>query len=199
MIERRGFTLIEVTTAIVITGVVSLLAYGSVQAGLDTADRVERHRSGIESAALMRSLVSDALRHPASSPDQALPSFSITQSEAQGVNAARLQFVSRGVSPPHGAGALWNVVLELTPNGLRLRADPMETTPELALESTLPGIRGVSVRSKSSRAERAWNTGWESRRTAPYAVEITFFDAANREVGAPMVVVTAMEIGDEAR
>lgn len=199
MIDRRGFTLIEVTTAIVITGVVSLLAYGSVQAGLESADRVERHRSGIESAALMRSLVTDALRHPASSPEPSLPSFSITQSETAGINTARLQFVSRGVSLPHGAGGLWNVVLEPTSNGLRLKADPMETTAELALESTLPGIRGVNVRSMTTRAERMWNTGWESRNAAPYAVEIRFFDAANREVGAPMIVVTAMETGEEAR
>ncbi len=199
MTDRRGFTLIEVTTAIVITGVVSLLAYGSVQAGLESGERVERHRSGIESAALMRSLVTDALRHPASSPEPALPSFSITQSAAQGVNNARLQFVSRGVSPPHGAGTLWNVVLEPTSNGLRVRADPMETTAELALESMLLAVRGMSVRSRATRAERAWSTGWESRSSAPYAVEIRFFDAANREVGAPMVVVTAMEIADEAR
>jgi len=196
---RRGFTLIEVTTAIVITGVVALLAYGSVQAGLESGERVERHRSGIESAALMRSLVTDALRHPASSPEPRLSSFSITQTEAAGINSARLQFVSRGVSPPHGAGALWNVVLEPTTNGLRVRADPMETTAELALESILPGIRGMSVRTMASRAERAWNAGWESRNAAPYAVEIRFFDSANREVGSPLVVVTAMETGDESR
>jgi len=192
MKSDRGFTLIEVTIAIVITGVVALLAYGSVQAGLDSGDRVERHRTEVESSALMRSLIIDALRHPASSPATG-SSFSLSRGGTGGLNDDRLQFVSRGVSPPHGAGALWNVVLEPTANGLRLSADPLETTPELAIVSVLPAIRGMRVRVMASGSSPQWSSDWESRNIAPHAVEIQFFDERNREIGAPALVVTAME------
>lgn len=196
MRSRKGFTLIEVTTAIVITGVVALLAYGSVQAGLETGDRVERHRTEVESSALMRSVIVDALRHPASAPGIASASFSVTRGGRAGLNNDRLQFVSRGVSPPHGAGALWNVVLEPTANGLRLWAYPLETTPELAMESVVPGIRGMRVRVMARGSDPVWRNDWESRNLAPHAVEIRFFDAGKREIGAPMIVVTAMEARD---
>lgn len=197
MNTRSGFTLIEVTTAIVITGVVALLAYGSVTAGLDSGARVESHRTGIEAMALIRSVSIDALRHPASSPNAAIPSFSVTRTGAGTLNEDRLQFVSRGVSPPHGAGALWNVVLEPTANGVRFAAEPLEPTPELAMESLVPGIRGIRVRSMITRSNAEWSAGWDSRGSAPYAVEIRFYDATNREVGSPIVVVTAMEAGNE--
>lgn len=196
MKARTGFTLIELTTAIVISGVVALLAYGSVQAGLDSGERVERHRMAVESVALLRSIIVDALRHPASAPVASIASFSVTRGEAGSLNDDRLQFVSRGVSPPHGAGALWNVVLEPTSIGLRFRAQPLEKTAELAMESVVSGIRGMSVRLMPTQSDPAWATDWASRNSAPYAVEIRFFDAANRQTGPPLVVVTVMETSD---
>ncbi|MEO5580868.1 MAG: prepilin-type N-terminal cleavage/methylation domain-containing protein [Gemmatimonadaceae bacterium] len=193
---RSAFTLIEVTTAIIITGVVALLAYGSVQAGLDTSDRVERYRAEVESSALMRIVVADALRHPASSSAIGAASFSISRGGAGGLNDDRLQFVSRGVSPPHGAGTLWNVVLEPGAGGLRLSAYPLEATSELAMESLIPAIGGMQVRVMSAGRDASWRNEWDSPNLVPRAVEIRFFDRAKREIGVPLLVVTAMEADD---
>lgn len=194
---HQAFTLIEIAIAIVITGVVALLAYGSVQAGFDSGDRIERHRTEVESAALLRSVVVDALRHPAAASGSVASSFSVTQGGEAGLNDDRLQFVSRGVSPPHGAGALWNVVLEPTATGLRFSAHPLEPTSELPLVSMLPGIRGMRVRVIASDSDPVWRTGWESRNLVPRAIELRFFDVRNQEVGAPTVVVTSMEMLDD--
>ena len=116
-----GFTLIEVIVAIVLTGIVTLLAYGSVQAGLDSANRIEAYRRTTESEALVRSLVSDALRHPADAPDGT--SFEIAQTAESG---DVLRFVSRGVSGPLGAGELWRVEIAPSAKGLEFSALPLE-------------------------------------------------------------------------
>ena len=60
---RRAFTLIEVLLALVITGLVVTLAYGTAQAGFDTQARLAEYRVVGESDAVVRSLLSDALRH----------------------------------------------------------------------------------------------------------------------------------------
>ncbi len=197
MSNQRGFTLIEVTIAMVVSGVVALLAYGSLQAGLDAGGRIQMHRQDVESLALLRSIVVDALRHPASASAPVASSFSLSRGEGGGLNDDRLQFVSRGVSPPHGAGALWNVVLEPTPDGLRFSASPLEATPELPIVSVVAAVRGMRVRVMAPASNFEWIGSWEAGSRVPHAIELRFFDRDNREIGAPTVVVTAMETGNE--
>lgn len=192
MKRSDGFTLIEMTIAIVVSGVVALLSYGTVQAGFDSGERIERYRGEVESAALMRSLVVDALRHPASAAGSG-KSFSLTHGGAGDLNNDRLEFVSRGVSPPHGSGAIWNVTIESTPKGLSFSASPLESTFEKAMHSLLPAIHGMRVRVMRTRADNTWASEWSSRNVAPYAVELIFVDALGHNSGAPVIVVTAME------
>lgn len=196
MKARSGFTLIEITIALVISGVVALLAYGSLHAGFASRDRLEQYRTEVESGAVMRSLMMDALRHPAQAALSGHQSFAIAPAtHAPGLNIDRLQFVSRGVSPPLGAGALWAITLDPSPDGLRLLAQPLEETAARPMTAVFPAIHGMRVRVMASPSSLTWQSGWSSRNTVPHAVEISFLGAGNEEAGPPIVVRMGMEEG----
>ncbi|MEO5904393.1 MAG: prepilin-type N-terminal cleavage/methylation domain-containing protein [Gemmatimonadaceae bacterium] len=182
----RGFTLIELIVSIVLTGLVALLAYGSVQAGLDSAGRIETYRRTSESEALARSLIADALRHPADAPSG--ESFEILSTVESG---DVLQFVSRGVSGPLGAGQLWRVEISPSPHGLQFSAVPLE-----GILSTIRGgvasLRSIDVRVMRAADEVEWQDHWESTRQFPTAVEITFRDSLGAVAGSPLVVTTGL-------
>lgn len=169
MTARKGFTLIEVMVALVLTGLVALLAYGSAQAGFDTADRLDDYRHGTESEALMRGMVADALRHVADAPAGGPPSFRI---ERTGLSSDALTFVTRGVTSPHGAGTLWMMSLRSSVQGLWLHAEPLEDAEAADVDAYVSGVTGISVRARSDDGD--WVSGWATGQRAPAAVEISF-------------------------
>jgi prepilin-type N-terminal cleavage/methylation domain-containing protein len=112
MTRRVGFTLLEVMVAIVITGVVALLAYGTARAGFDTSDRLEGFRTTLEAQMIVRSLLLNALRHPPEGGGAAMNDVLFTIEDgtsADGVPMDGLRFLSRGITPPLGAVAVSSV------------------------------------------------------------------------------------------
>jgi prepilin-type N-terminal cleavage/methylation domain-containing protein len=182
---RRGFTLVELMVAIVLTGIVSLIAYGSIQAAIDSSERLATQRHTVESEAMVRTLISDALRHPADSPDGD-PAFALVS--VAGNRGNGIQFVSRGVSGSLGAGRLWRVALTPTGQGLELDAISLEGSPA-AIRGELPNIFSIDVRVLRAVDDREWQNYWESTQQFPSAVEISFRDSLGRS-GAPLVVQT---------
>lgn len=171
MRSRTAFTLVEVMVAIVITGVVALLAYGSAQAGFDTSDRLNDYRRGPESEALMRSVVSDALRHISSAPAGGPPSFRIEHRDA---SSDVLTFVTRGVTSPLGAGSLWKMTLLPSDSGLQLRADPLEDSSVTPIRAIVRRISAMKVLVESTDANQSWTGEWSSDRQVPTAVVLQF-------------------------
>jgi prepilin-type N-terminal cleavage/methylation domain-containing protein len=185
MRNRRGFTLIELMVALVLTGIVSLIAYGSIQAAIDSSERLTLQRQTVESEAMVRSLVSDALRHPADSPDGE-PAFELVRFAGNRGNG--IQFVSRGVSGSPGTGQLWRVALRPTTSGLELDAISLEGSPA-SIRGQIPNITSIDVRVLRAVDDPAWQDHWESTQQFPSAVEISFRDSAEKS-GAPLIVQT---------
>lgn len=184
--SRRGFTLIELMVSIVLTGLVAMLAYGSVQAGLDSSARIETYRRTSESEALTRSLIADALRHVSDAPSGA--SFEIQRTVESG---DILRFVSRGVSGPLGAGAVWRVEIGPSANGLQFNAVPLEGNLN-SISGSVASIRSISVRVLRAPDDNEWQDHWESTRQFPAAIEISFVDSHGASSGLPLMVATAL-------
>lgn len=188
MKRRSGFTLVELIIAIVLAGIIALLAYGSLQAGIDSTARLERQRSGVETEAMMRTFVSDALRHPADASDGG-PSFTIARSGQR--FGDQLQFTSRGVSGPLGAGELWRVTVASSAQGIDVSASSLDGN-SAPIRGLIPTLSSLSVRVLGSPDEKRWQASWESTRQFPSAVEISFRDSAGRQAGVPLLASTGL-------
>lgn len=170
-----GFTLIELLLALVLTSVVALLVYGTVQAGIDTRLRLESTLRERQTARAVRAILEDALRNirePSSSVDSV---FLLFQSDGPGGRPAdRLHFLSGGGLPPLSTEADWVVMLEPTPNGLRLSAAAIGVESSPRLLALLPGVIGVEVRVKAANALE-WSRGWANPALLPRGVSITLW------------------------
>ena len=194
MKKRSGFTLIEVVIALVISGVVALLAYGTMQAGFDSRDRLDQYRRNSESVATLRAFLVDALRHPADASESGYPSFVLNSgATATGVNTDGLRFVSRGVTSPLGAGARWLVTVTTSGDGLHLSAEPLDDPGLGRIASAVPGIRGMRVQVMADAAQPVWRDDWTSTRQTPAAVRLQLTGADGTPAGSPLVVLTSLE------
>jgi hypothetical protein len=180
--------------AIVIGGVVALLVYGSARAGLDSSDRIARHRAGLEHQAVMRALIAGALRHPADASAGGEAVFSLddlaaVDSAGARVPRDRVRFLSRGVVPPFGGSGIWRVTLEAGERGLAFTAEPEQGDTLRRVEATLPAIRGLDAL-VMSLGERVWATKWSAGVQMPAAVTLHFLGEDGAEAMAPLVVRT---------
>lgn len=194
MRETRGFTLIEVVIALVLSGIVALLAYGTMQAGFDSRDRLDRYRRNAESVATLRAFLVDALRHPADAGESGFPAFAMSRTiGANGLNADGLRFVSRGVTSPLGAGARWLVTVATAGDGLHLSAKPLDDTALGRIASIVSGVRAMRVQVMADLAQPEWRDYWVSSRQAPAAVRLELTGPDGALVGAPLIVQTSLE------
>jgi prepilin-type N-terminal cleavage/methylation domain-containing protein len=195
--NRRAFTLLELIVSIAVAGVIALLVYGSANAGLDTRDALDRYRTGPEAEMRARLLLLDALRHASDEVDGGHVAFDLVDAtDAQGLRADQLTFITRGVLPPLGASPRWTVTLAPTPAGLLLRAAPIaddgHASESVVLSTVLPAIRGVGI-DVASAAAPTWSASWASSGQLPSAVRITLLDSAGARVGAPIVARIGLE------
>lgn len=193
--RREGFTLIELMVAIVLTGMVALLTYASASAGFSTSDRLGRYHTAIESQAIVRSLLLDALRHPVGGGGAAMNEVLFTIADAtdsDGLPVDGLRFISRGVLPPLGTSEGWDVALTPSAGGVRLVARSIDAE-EAGVEILLPDVRGLDVRVLDRSSDSTWLDRWEVLGRAPAAVSLAFLDRRGSPTGPRIVVHSALE------
>ncbi len=196
MSRRGGFTLIELMVALVVTGVVALLAYATAHAGLETNERLDRHRGSAETQVIVRALLIGALRHLPEGGGAAMDDvlFSLDdRTSAAGLPSDRVEFLSRGLGPSGGTSAMWAVSLAPEDDGVRLRAAPIQPGSMLPLDALLPDVRGLDVRVLSRGADGTWTDRWDQPGRTPAAVAIEFLSAAGDAAGPGLVVDAALE------
>jgi prepilin-type N-terminal cleavage/methylation domain-containing protein len=190
---RRAFTLIEIMVALVVTGLVVSLAYAAAQAGFDTEGRLTRARDGAESEAVARALIGDALRHAVSGLRGGTPVFTISDVRDSSGTSDGLRFLTRGLVPPLGTSAPWEMTLWPGPEGLAVRARPVEGSESSGFSALLPNVKRLDVRVRSRDRRAGWLRAWTDIDVSPTAVSIAFLDAAGRPVGPPLVVRIGLE------
>jgi prepilin-type N-terminal cleavage/methylation domain-containing protein len=185
---RRAFTLVEVMVALVITGLVVSMAYASVQAGLDTAERLTLAQQGEEREVVARTLLTRALRHALPGTLGGQPVFVLRDQP----NGDALAFQTRGVVEPHGASSVWEVSLEPNLQGLRLSGRITDGSGA-SFSALLRRVRRVDVRVRGRDARDGWFHVWNFPDRSPVAVAITFFDARGQQLGASVTSRIGLE------
>ena len=178
---RRGFTLMEVMIALVITALVATLAASSLRAGMDVRERVQTHRVTTEAEARATAWIGTMLRHaPApSAVDEPLLRIAPASFRAAGEeNTDALTFLSQGVEAPIGSGQIWRVSLAVQNDGLHVTATPVnERSNRIPLETVLPHVNGLLVEALDVRGgpgnTAVWRRDWPVLRTTPTALRIT--------------------------
>jgi hypothetical protein len=176
--------------ALVLTGVVALLVYGTLRTGLGARDRQSRLHETVEADALARGLLSDAIRHPA---DWSSPTDTVFAIDADA--RASLRFLSRGIAAPFGTGAAWDVRVAADSAGVRMiatrRARDGTSIDGATMTTSFPRARALRVRAWDA-ATGAWSDSWTAPQRMPAAVAIALLDANGRQLGPTLVSRTAL-------
>ena len=186
---RCAFTLLELLVAVVVTGVIALLVYGSAQAGLDARTRLVEANRSLQMARALQATLEDALRNARRSQRAGEAAFVLEdRRDARGRPADQVRFVSAGALAPLSPGDDWAVVVEPTPEGLTLVALPIgRRAPSRRVVGPLPGITGLDVRLLHQHSDSGWRTRWPVGSAMPRAVELTYWSDAG-PVGTPLRV-----------
>ncbi len=186
--KRNAFTLVEVMVALVVTGLVVSIAYASVQAGLETSDRMAVVRTGEERERVARALLSRAIRHAVPGAIGGQPVF-VLRDQPSG---DELIFRTRGVSEPLGATGVWEVALLRNQAGMRLTGSAVGDS-SATFTTQLPRVRRVDIRVLGRDARDGWFEHWPFIDRSPVAVTIAFMDLNDRPIGPPLISRVGLE------
>ncbi|MEO7363086.1 MAG: type II secretion system protein GspJ [Gemmatimonadaceae bacterium] len=165
---RRGFTLMEVMTAITVTALVATLAASALRAGIDVRERVQQHRATVDAEARATRWLANMLRHPPTASAIDEPIFTITRA-SDGREVAT--FLSQGVNAVSGTGPIWRVTLSTMEDGLHIRAQTVnDNDARVPMESVLPHITQLTIEAFDANT---WRNDWPVLRTMPVAVRLT--------------------------
>ncbi|MEO7996718.1 MAG: type II secretion system protein GspJ [Gemmatimonadaceae bacterium] len=167
-LTKRGFTLMEVMTAITVTALVATFAASALRAGMDVRERVQQHRLTIDAEARATRWISSMLRHPPAANAVSEPIFSITRS-----NDGRevTTFLSQGVNALAGTGPIWRVTLSVQNDGMHIRAQTVNAADaSVPMESVLPHVSQFTIEALDVKS---WRNDWPVLRTMPVAVRLT--------------------------
>src|SRR5947199_10087124 len=130
--RASGFTLLEVMVAIVLTGLVVLLAYGAAQVSYDAHARLRADVDALQEAQALRELLQDALRSARAPQRPGDPRFTL--------HAGRLSFVTAGGGPPLDPDYDWLLTIGVGSGGLELSAIPVGRAPAAVVATSLPTV-----------------------------------------------------------
>jgi prepilin-type N-terminal cleavage/methylation domain-containing protein len=187
-VKRRGFTLIEIMVALVVTGLVVSVAYATLQAGFDTSERLTNAQAGDERETVARAMLTNALRHAVPGTIGGAPVF-VLRDEPQGDG---LRFLTRGVAEPLGASDVWEVSLLPGPQGTQFDAHQVEN-PSRSFTTLLRRVNSLSIRVRGRDFRDGWLETWNAPDRSPAVVSISFMNADGRVIGAPLMARVGLE------
>jgi prepilin-type N-terminal cleavage/methylation domain-containing protein len=185
---RRGFTLLEVLVALVVSALVITLAYGAAQAGFDTEARLRERAAAAEARTAWRALLGDALRHVERGVAEDDVVFDLAPAR-EGRGSDTLRLATRGIVPPLGTGDRWAVTLAPTRDGVLLSAAPAEGAAGVPVTVRVREARGLRVL-VLPHAGGAWTREWTRGAAAPAAVSVQLVDSVGRAVEPPLIART---------
>ena len=173
MTSRRGFTVLELLIALVLTAVAVTMAGSVLRTASFARERTAQHRERHERLAQVRALLTDMLRHAPVAESVNEPLMQLT-TDADGV--PRFVFLSNGVRAPFGTGTTWRVSVSVRDSILLLDAEPIGTAQgERAVRAQVAGVSAMRVEflehgGALTRAQ--WRDSWPLPQSRPEAVAL---------------------------
>ena len=172
-VRHRGFTLVEVLVALIVTGLVVSLAYATLRGGLDIQQRLSVQEANDEALTTVRSMLRDALRHALPGVPGGPETFALQDRvTAAGEPADSLAFLSRGVVPPFGTSGAWRVSVCVGEGGLQMTATPVSAGTGVPQRATVPTVTSLDIRAIGRGVLASWTSGWPDAGVAPQAVTL---------------------------
>lgn len=173
--RQRGFTLIEVIVALVVTGLIALSAYAAMDAGLVTREHLDGTLRDRAQGMIARGMLENGLRHLVARGADEVPIG------RDGVDIGEaLAFDTRGVLPPLGGSGLWRMEV----HGATLSARPIDAGGP-TLQTAMAGVRSIRV---SALDDAGWHVGAQSLNTRTLALRVDFL-AQSGQPPIPTLVV----------
>ena len=175
--RRAAFTLVEVLVALVITGLVTSVAYAALQGGIDIRERLERHHDRTEAMTAARGMIASAVRHALPGVRGGPATFSVVR----GIRSDSVHLLTRGVVEPYGTSAAWSVSFWVRNDSLHFRASPTEGGAP-AVTAAVAGATSLRLHALARGAFAAWSDSWEDPSVAPTAVRLAWTQPTGRPV-----------------
>lgn len=172
-----GFTLFEVMVALMLTGLIAMLAYAAAQVSFDARALLAANLREMQSSRGARQIVSDALRNaqPPQQPED--PGFQLKEE--------RLTFVAAGGAPPLDPDYDWLISIGPSPDGIEFLAKPLGRAPPVQVSFALPGVSRWEVLVPGRQNE--WVREFPNGAVLPRVVEIRMWNDS-APVGSPFRV-----------
>jgi len=175
---RRGFTLLELLLAILLTAVSVTLAASALRTATIAKERTTAHRTTLERESRFRSVLTDMLRH---APAAELVDEPLMQLETRAPGDTRLVFLSNGVRAPFGTGPTWRVSVSTTDSGLTLDAEAIGASrDQTRLHSVVPSVTTLDVQvleRPTTTSRGAWRNDWPLAQARPAVIALRFGEA----------------------
>lgn len=174
---RAGFTLLEVMIALVLTGVVALMAFASAGVSAEASAMVQHRLAALRSERAARQWLLDLLHNVRPAREQGDTSLALAGDS--------LTFTAAGVTPLDPERD-WLVTIRPGPHGLALAARALGRGPAARVALPLGHFAGWQVRVLPPRG-REWQPSWAPAPVLPAAVAITIWND-ERAPRPPLVV-----------
>jgi len=175
----RGFTLLEIMVALVLTSIVVMVAYAMAQATFDARARLGSRLHQIESARALRELLRDALRNARAPQRPGEPGMSLSND--------RLSFVAAGGAAPLDPDYDWLITVTPGPRGLEFVAVPLGHAPPAQVSFRVPDVTRWTVRLLAPQGSQ-WQSEWTEPKLMPRAVAVAFWNGSE-PASAPLHLV----------
>jgi prepilin-type N-terminal cleavage/methylation domain-containing protein len=175
----RGFTLLEIMVAIMLTSIVVMVAYAMAQATFDARARLGSRLHQIESARALRELLRDALRNARAPQRPGDPGMSLSN--------GRLSFVAAGGAAPLDPDYDWLFTITPGPRGLDVVAAPIGHAPQMQVAFRVSDVTRWDVQMLAPQGSQ-WLTEWTEPKVMPRAVTIAFWNGSE-PASAPLHLV----------
>lgn len=176
--RRRAFTLLEVMVALVITGLVVLVAIATTQATLDARTRLTAHLETVQRARAAQEILRDALRNARAQSRADDPDGGVTLANGT------LTFVAAGGAAPLDPDYDWRFTVAPGTDGLRVTAVAMGHAQPAVVSFVVPEVTRWQVWLLAANGSE-WRTSWTDPRWLPRAIVIGFWHGRD-PVGLPM-------------
>jgi prepilin-type N-terminal cleavage/methylation domain-containing protein len=174
---RRGFTLLEVMIAIVLTSIVALMAFASARVSADSYAVITRRLADVRGERAARQTLLDLL-HNVRPPR-------VRSDTAFALSGDTLRFIAAG-APPLDPDYDWLVAIEPGDSGLSLVGRSMGRGPAASLRLRLPHVTRWQVRVLPPRGNE-WKDVWSPAPVMPEAVAMTLW-IGDEPAGPPFTV-----------